>query len=115
MYNVGSWEDTGVNALTALMQAHTTYGQDKQLQKWGQSMFDMYSSGGFPPDMFLEQLELLMSLTLSQKVYIVSEYQRHMLAHKRLAGIADKKLKHIRKTNCDVIERLIRTGEAGVY
>jgi hypothetical protein len=81
----------------------------------GHEMFRMYTEMGFPPDMFLDKLAETAELDLLAKVYIVSVYQSDFIAHKRLAGASEANIAKARRTNVEMTERLIKTGELGIY
>lgn len=104
-----------MSVLGELIEATTTYGDDGQLADIGHEMFRMYTEGGFPPDMFLSELGKRMELPLLAKIYVTSVYQTDFLEHRRLSGIQAQRLEKLRKRNREDIERLIKTGELGIY
>lgn len=104
-----------MNAHTTLMAAHLAHSESKQLNDIAQWMFEMWTQNGFPPDMFLDELDKRFKLPKSAKIYVVSEYQTKFMEHKRLAGATEKNLEKQRRKNKEDIERLINSGETGIY
>lgn len=107
--------DTTDSVLSALLKAQLLYTDDERMNWLGKIMFTMYTDKGFPPDMFLDELAKWQELDLLAKIYIVSVYQTLFLEHRRKSGIQDKSLEKIRKRNVADLDRLIRTGELGIY
>lgn len=101
-------------SLGVLIEANATHKDDKYLNKLAQEMFRMYAEMGFPPDMFLDQVSK-QGINKLQKIYLVSQYQTLLLEHRRKSGIEEKNIDRIRKKNKVDIERLIETGETGIY
>lgn len=106
---------TKTNVLGILLESTAKYKDNPRFVSLGKKMFDMYTSGGFPPDMFLDELSKRTDLDLLAKVFITSEYQTHYLSHRRLSGIQEKNLDKIRRKNREDIQHLIETGELGIY
>lgn len=102
-------------ALPMLIKAHATHRGDPNLEYLSKKMFDMYTAGGFPPDMFIDRMKVAWGLTDLEIVYVVSIYQTLFLEHRRKSGINDKRIDAIRRRNREDIERLIDTGELGIY
>lgn len=98
-----------------LLEAIVKYKDDEDLLTLATQMFTMYTQNGFPPDIFMEEVEKRRKLTLLQKVFIVSTYQTMFLEHRRKSGIEEHNINKIRKKNREDIERLIETGETGIY
>ena len=69
-----------------LLDSLRKYSGNEELDNLGELMFKMYATNGFPPDMFLREVDRKLTLSLEHKVYIVSEYQTRMMRHKRLSG-----------------------------
>lgn len=103
------------SAFSTLLDAQALHSANERLNHLGQEMFRMYTEGGFPPDMFLDELEKRIKLPLTAKIYIVSVYQTMFLDHRRKSGIREKNLDKLRRRNREDIERLIETGELGIY
>lgn len=101
--------------LSELLEAMMTYKNNKQMTKFGEEMFRMYTEMGYPPDMFMSEIEKRKKLPLLAKVYITSIYQSAFLEHKRKSGIDEKRVGGIRRRNREDVVRLIKTGELGVY
>lgn len=103
-----------MGVLEALTEAYIRYDKT-DLKDLGFKMSTMHTDRGFPPSMFLAQLEKQIELPILAKVFICSEYQTHYLEHRRKAGIQEKNVDKIRKKNVQDIEKLIKTGEFGDY
>lgn len=101
--------------LPELIEAMTIYSDNEQMTHYGNEMFRMYTEGGFPPDMFLDELGSRIDLSLLAKVYILFVYQKAFLDHRRKSGIDEKRVENIRRRNREDIIRLIEKGEIGVY
>lgn len=101
--------------LPILLDALVKYKGNESLQNLGKEMFRMYTEMGFPPDMFLSELGKRQELDMLAKVFIVSEYQTAFLEHRRKSGVEEKRIDTIRDRNRKDLERLIETGELGVY
>lgn len=101
--------------LGTLLTAQVTYKDDERLTTLGYEMFRMYTEMGFPPDMFMSELEKRMKLPLLAKVYITSIYQANFLEHRRKSGIEEKNIEKLRGNNREDIQRLITKGEIEVY
>ena len=104
-----------MSVLGTLLKAQTKYRDNQELNLLAETMFKMFAEGGFPPDMFLEEVGKRQKLTKLQKVYIVSAYQALFLEHRRKSGIEEKNVDRHRKKNLEDITRLIETGETGIY
>jgi hypothetical protein len=98
-----------------VVAAHAKYGRVPKLQYLGKVMFEMYSRNGLPPDMALSVMKERITLNLEQIIVIVTEYQHLFIQHRRQSGINPKRLDALRRRNRSDIERLVATGELGVY
>lgn len=103
------------NVLGELIDVKLKLGDRTDLIALGKKMFDIYTSGGFPPDMFLDELGKRIELTKEEKLFIISHYQDLFMEHRRKSGVEEKNLARVRKTNLDNITRFIDTGETGIY
>jgi hypothetical protein len=101
--------------LRTLIQAELAYKDNAPLNKLGHEMCRMYTEMGFPPDMFLAEVQKKLELPLLARVYITIVYQTDFLEHRRKAGVQDKNLPELRRRNVEEIERLIKHGELGLY
>jgi len=104
-----------VNVLGELLEVKSKFRSRHDLLDYGKSMFDMYTSGGFPPDMFLDELTERVKLTKEEQLFIIAHYQDLFMEHRHKSGIGGKSLAKVRKTNLDNITRFIKTGETGIY
>jgi len=103
------------NILGILLDSQTEHSKSELLNGLADTMFNMYTQYGFPPDMFMAELCKRTKLDKLQKVYLVSQYFTLFLEHRRLSGIDEKNVDKIRKSNRYNIENFIKTGEVGVY
>lgn len=101
--------------LSTLLGALAKHEDDTRLMDYGDKMFGMYTDMGFPPDMFLTELEKKVKLSQSEKIFIVSHYQTKFLEHRRKSGVQEKNVDKIRRKNREDIERFIETGELSIY
>lgn len=103
--------------LAVLTDSCIKFRDNDHLKELGKHMFTFHTQHGFPPDFFFDALSERkgIDLTIEQKVFVTSEYQERFIEHRRLAGVEEKNLEKARLRNREVIERLINTGELGIY
>lgn len=83
--------------------------------KMGKEMARFKNELGFPPDMFLDKLSKTHYLDVDDKLWIASSYCDEMIQHKRASGAGEKALDRTRKQNQVILQRLLDTGEMGIY
>ena len=103
------------NVLGTLAEATVTYHDSKELRQLAHDMFTLYTEDGLPPDMFISEFQKRQELPKLAWVFVISEYQRLFLEHRRQSGLNEKRLEPIRRRNREDIERYITKGELGVY
>ena len=108
-------EKYNTDVLKTIMEAQLKHKDNKRLVEIAKKMFSMYTDMGFPPDMFLNEMDKQAHLQQSKKIFIVSEYQALFLEHRRKSGVQDKNIDKIRRKNREDMERFIETGELSIY
>jgi len=84
---------------------------DGSLQELGSQIGHLYTDYGLPIDMALDKFRL----TKQQKIAVLFGAQNWLIEHRRNSAATDKAIERQRKTNREVLERFIKTGETGVY
>lgn len=108
-------EQYNKEVLMQILLAEGKHKGDSRLVGIADKMFHMYADMGFPPDMFLAEIDKTTELSESEKIFIVSRYQGLFLEHRRKSGIQEKNLDKIRRKNREDMERFIESGELSIY
>jgi len=91
---------------------HTSEEDTERLRNMGVEIGKLYTDHGYPIDSAFDQLA---TYSKDQKLLILNGASSWLIQHKRNSGATDAAIDRQRRTNREMLDRFVKTGEVGIY